>query len=254
MRSGNIQQARKHFLTVISHPESSFTERAIINAAGISFDLKEYREALRHYTHLSEYSETPANINMAIIAMMRCEVYLGDDRRIITAAQNVLKLDKLTDDVRDEANHAIAVSAQRSKQNQLAGETFAKLRNSKNSEFAAQARYYEIENLFAEKNYNEAEKKIFEFISETPSSEYFLAKCYLLWGEIYAERGNFLQAKQTFQSVIDNYDNENDDIIEIAQRGLQNVLDRETKLRAEEDKRRAAEAGEEDKIFLPDEF
>jgi TolA-binding protein len=254
MRSGNVQQARNHFLTVVSHPESNFTEGSLINAARISFDLKEFQEALKHYTQLSEYSENTANINMAIIAVMRCEIRLGDDKRILTAAQNVLKLDKLTDDIQDDANHAIAESAQRLGQNQLAKETFAKLRNSKNSEYAAQARYFEIEDLFVEKKYDEAEKKIFEFINETPSNDYFLAKCYLLWGRIYAERGNFLQAKQTFQSIIDNYDNEDDDIIETAKREHQNILDREAKLRAEEDRRRAEEAGEEDEIILPDDF
>ncbi|MDR0437541.1 MAG: tetratricopeptide repeat protein [Bacteroidales bacterium] len=254
MRSGNVQQARKHFLTVISLPISNFTERSIISAAKISFDLQDFQQALKLYTMLSEFSENTANINMAIIAIMRCEMRLGNDERILAAAQNVLKLDKLTDDIRDEANHAIATSAQRLGQNLLAREAFAKLRNSKNSEFAAQARYFEIEELFANKEYELAEKKIFEFISETPSSDYFLAKTYLLWGSIYAERGNFLQARQTFQSIIDNYDNENDDIIETAKRRLQNVLDKEAQLRDEEDRRRAEDAGEEDFIMLPDDF
>jgi tetratricopeptide (TPR) repeat protein len=254
MRSGNMQQARKHFLSVISHPESVFTERSIVSAAKISFDLQDYEHALKLYTQLSEYSEIPANITMAIIAIMRTEIRLNNDRRVITAAQNVLKLDRLTDDIRDEAHHAIATSAQRLGQRQLASETFAKLRNSKNSEFAAQARFFEIETLFNNAEFDLAEKKIFEFISETPSSQYFLARCYLIWGEIYAERGNFLQAKQTFQSIIDNYDNPNDGVIEMAQQKLQNVLDKEAELRAEEDRRRAEEAGDEDEIALPDEF
>jgi tetratricopeptide (TPR) repeat protein len=254
MRSGNMQQARKHFLSVISHPESVFTERSIIHAARISFDLKDYEQALKLYTQLAEYSEIPANINMAIIAIMRTEIRLNNDRKIITSAQNVLKLNQITDDIRDEANHAIATSAQRLGENQLAAETFAKLRNSKNSEFAAQARFFDIETLFNNGEFDLAEKKIFEFISETPSSQYFLARCYLIWGSIYAERGNFLQAKQTFQSIIDNYDNQTDGIVETAQRLFQNILDKEAELRAEEDRRRAEEAGEEDEILLPDEF
>jgi TolA-binding protein len=254
MQSGNMQDARKHFLSVISHPESVFTERSINSAARISFDLEDYREALRLYTYLSEYSEIPANISMATIAILRTEIRLNNDRKIIVAAQNVLNLERLTDDIRDEANHAIATSAQRLGEKQLALETFAKLRNSRNSEFAAEARFFEIQNLFDSGNFDEAEKKIFEFISETPSSQYFLARCYLVWGAIYAERGNFLQAKQTFQSIIDNYDNETDGVIETAQRKLQNILDKEAELRAEEDRRRAAEADEEELIALPDEF
>jgi TolA-binding protein len=254
MRSGNMQAARKHFLSVISHPKTIFTERSIVSAAKISFDLKDYQQALKLYTHLAEHSEIPANINMAIIAIMRTEIRLNNDRKIIIAAQNVLKLERVTDDIRDEANHAIATSAQRLGEKQLATETFARLRNSKNSEFAAEARFFEIESLFNNGNFDEAEKKIFEFISETPSSQYFLARCYLIWGAIYRERGNFLQAKQTFQSIIDNYDNETDGIIETAQRMFQNVINKEAELRAEEDRKRAMEADDEELIMLPDEF
>ena len=253
MRSGNVQQARQHFLAVISHPESIYTERSIISAAKISFDLNDYQEALRLYTHLAEYSEIPANINMAVIAIMRSEIRLKNDRRILIAAQNVLSINQLTDDIRDEANHAIATSAQRLGEKELATETFAKLRNSRNSEFAAQARFFEIQSLFESNEFDLAEKKIFEFISETPSSQYFLAKNYLLWAAIYTERGNFLQAKQTLQSIIDNYEG-NDDIIETAQRDFQVILDKEAELRAEEDRRRAEEADDDELILLPDEI
>ncbi len=252
-RSGNQREARRYFLEVISHPESFFTERSRIAAARISYDLQEYDQALKLYSDIAEYSENSANVNMAVIAMMRCEIHLKDDKRILVSAQNVLKQAKLADDVRDVANHAIATSAQRLGQDALAKETFAKLTHSKNSEYAAQARYYHIETLFAEKDYDGAEKKIFEFIGETPSSEYFLAKSYLLWGAIYAERGNFLQAKQTFQSIIDNYVGE-DDIKATAERGFADVLEREEQLRAEEEARRAEEAGEEEEIALPDDI
>jgi TolA-binding protein len=249
LRNGHAQQALNYFLAVIAHPESFYTERSILHAARISYELKDYQQALKLYTQLSTYSENTANVNMAAIAVMRCEVRLGDDEQVLTAAQNVLQLDKLTDDIRDEANHTIATSALRLGQDQLAKETFAKLLKSKNSEYAAQARYYEIERLFAAKDYDQTEKKIFEFISETPSSNYFLAKCYLLWGAIYAEKGNLLQAKQTFQSVIDNYEGD-DDIIETAKRGYQNVLDKEAKLKVDEDKNRAAQADKEDEISV----
>ncbi|MDR2907050.1 MAG: tetratricopeptide repeat protein, partial [Bacteroidales bacterium] len=229
-------------------------ERAIINAAKISYDLKDYEQALKLYQQLAEYSEHTPNINMAIIAVMRCQIRLGKDSDIVKSAQNVLALASLTDDVKDEANHAIAVSAQRLGEDDLAKETFDKLLNSKNSEYAAQARYYDIEKLFVAQSYDTAEKKIFEFISETPSSDYYLAKSYLLWGAIYAERGNFLQAKQTFQSIIDNYTGE-DDVIDVAKRGYQDVLDKEARLKEMEDEKRAAEAAvEEDIIPLPDEI
>jgi len=254
MRGGHMRQALAHFSTVIERPESVFTERAILNAARISFDLNEFQEASRLFRLLAERSEVPANITMAILAVMRSEMRLGNDEKIIEASRNVLTLEQLSDDIRDEARHAIAVSAQRLGQNDVAAETFALLRNSRNTEFAAQARYFEIQSLFADNQFDLAEQRIFEFISEVPSSQYFLARSYIVWGKIYAERGNFLQARQTFQSIIDNYDVEGDGVIKTSRRELQNVLDREAELRREEDLRRATEGADEDEILSIHDF
>ena len=57
-------------------------------------------------------------------------------------------------------------------------------------------------------------EKVIEKIVADASSDYWLAYSFILWADIYYARGNNLQAKQTLQSIIDNYDGE--DLIAVA--------------------------------------
>ena len=57
------------------------------------------------------------------------------------------------------------------------------------------------------KDYRKTEKLIENIVSDA-SSDYWLAYSFILWADIYYARGNNLQAKQTLQSIIENYDGE----------------------------------------------
>ncbi len=46
----------------------------------------------------------------------------------------------------------------------------------------------------------------FEFIDEFSSYDYWLAKSFILLADIYTITGDLFQAKQTLQSIIDNYE------------------------------------------------
>ena len=62
----------------------------------------------------------------------------------------------------------------------------------------------------------------FESITAAPVSDYWLAKSFILWADIFHARGNNLQAKQTLQSIIDNYDGE--DLVGVARQKLDAIV------------------------------
>jgi len=66
-------------------------------------------------------------------------------------------------------------------------------------------------------------------ITVSPVSDYWLAKSFILWADIYYKAGNKLQAKQTLQSIIENYDGE--DLIAEAQTKYDNIIAEENKAR-----------------------
>ena len=69
--------------------------------------------------------------------------------------------------------------------------------------------------------YDKAEK-IIESIVADASSDYWLAYSFILWADVYYARGNSLQAKQTLQSIIDNYDGE--ELVGVARQKLAAIV------------------------------
>jgi hypothetical protein len=63
--------------------------------------------------------------------------------------------------------------------------------------------------LFADGKPDQAEQ-IIEEVVNNPGSDYWLAQSFILWAKIFHQRGNDVQARQTLQSIIDNYEVEND--------------------------------------------
>jgi hypothetical protein len=55
-----------------------------------------------------------------------------------------------------------------------------------------------------------------------------------LWADIYYAAGNKLQAKQTLQSIIENYDG--DELVEMAQQKYDSIVNEENKVREEREK------------------
>ena len=68
-------------------------------------------------------------------------------------------------------------------------------------------------------------ERVIESITAAPVSDYWLAKSFILWADIFHARGNNLQAKQTLQSIIDNYDG--DDLVQVALQKRNAILEEE---------------------------
>ena len=68
----------------------------------------------------------------------------------------------------------------------------------------------------------QAESQCWDVIKKKSSSDYWIAKSYLLLADIYEAQNDWFQAKATLQSVIDNYKG-NDDIIPYAKKEMEEV-------------------------------
>ena len=105
-------------------------------------------------------------------------------------------------------------------------EEFKKLTNAKNTEYASEAQYTLAEIQYNNGQLDESEKIILE-ITSNPSSEFWLAKAFILWADIFKERGNKIQAKQTLQIIIDNYEGDQS-IIDEAQNKLNEINNKQS--------------------------
>jgi tetratricopeptide (TPR) repeat protein len=70
--------------------------------------------------------------------------------------------------------------------------------------WGAEARYEIANCYFAQNNLTAAEKAGLEVIKVTGSQDYWVAKAYILLGDVYMKQKDYFNAKATYQSVADN--------------------------------------------------
>jgi TolA-binding protein len=80
----------------------------------------------------------------------------------------------------------------------------------------AESKYRVAEIYFSRKDYENAEKEIVNFSDKTTPHQYWMAKSFILWSDIFVIKGNNFQAIQTLQSIIDYYENTDDGILSLA--------------------------------------
>ena len=206
-RTGLNENALPHYEAVAVTGKNKYTEKSLYNGANIAYSLGDYRKALSLYTQLMQTSEGDNSRLQSRIGVLRCNVKIGDRVSISHAADNLLSESKITEELKEEALICKARSYYADRLTDTAAMLYRQLTSSSNGDYNGEACYILAEILFDQQDLAGAEKAIESIVSD-PHSDYWLAKSFILWADIYYARGNALQAKQTLQSIIDNYDGE----------------------------------------------
>ena len=133
----------------------------------------------------------------------------------------MMREDKATTEMKEEAARAMARVCFDSRDLDSAYAHYAFIARSANGEYNGEARCRQAEILMLNNKFDQAER-IIEGVVRDASSDYWLAYSFILWADIYYSRGNNLQAKQTLQSIIDNYDGE--ELLAVARQKLAAII------------------------------
>lgn len=224
-------------------------ETATRKLADMCYADKEYNPALGYYRKLKQISTDQAQTVAAKVGEMRCLRVLGQSKELVESALDVIRQYGVSEQEIEEARYMIAQTAPSIGETELAMQQYEVLAKSQNPDYSSPARYALLEQRVKSGLYEEAERMIFDYISQSSMTEYYLVKTYLLWADIYYQKGNVLQAKQTLQSIIDNY--EGDDLKEIASRKLDMIGQRENADLENEEEMRSSRYEEPEEIVLP---
>ena len=82
--------------------------------------------------------------------------------------------------------------------------------------------YYLIEALFEAGDTEAAEKAVFAYSERSPRA-YWLARAFLILGDIYVAKGDTFQARATYQSIADGYSPADDGIVDEAKARIQKL-------------------------------
>ncbi len=221
-RAGRTADALLGYDYVVNKPKSEFTEKALLNAGTINFDLKDYVKAIEYFTKLENAAEYRSNITVARTGIMRSYYALNDYPKSVEAAVKLLATEKLDDQMKAESYLIMAKSALSIDSIGKAIYAFDNVIKYNKGEMAAEAKYNLAYIQYKLGNYPVAEKSCFDIIGQV-QYDYWLAKTFILLSDIYMKTNNVFQAKHTLQSIIENYKGE--DLLQIATEKLKIITD-----------------------------
>jgi TolA-binding protein len=227
----NFVDALTNFEYVLSIPKSEFTESAMLKAATIAYELADYETSLDYFSKLETNAENKLNVIEAHYGLMKCNYLLQNYEGAMAAAYKLLAAEKLSDEMKLEALVIKANSLYQSDEMLLAKSAFKEIIEFSQGAAGAEAKYMEAKIEYQISDLDEAEKNVFELINQYAPYDYWVANGFILLSDIYLKKENVFQAKETLQSIIDNY--EGAELKEIAMNKLQDILDQEAALEVE---------------------
>jgi len=225
LRLGNVDRALEGYNFVLTNARSKYTENALKRAGEINFDNGNYAAARENFNQLELNADYRENLTIAYEGQMECNYQLGYYRQAMDASRKLLTRDKLNNEQVLAAHFILAKSALAIDSMSVARVEFEKTIELSDGERGAEAKYMLAAIQYTLKNYVRAEEMIFELANEFPAYEYWKAKGFIMLADIYAINGNTFQAKQTLQSIIDNYPGE--DLRDVAGQKLITILRQE---------------------------
>ncbi len=226
-RNKQYEAALTGYDFVIAQPKSSFTEKSLLNAGIINYRLKKYDKALVDFERLESTAEVKDNILAAQAGQMRCNFKLNQFDKTISSAEKIISSESTDKDLINEAHLLSGKSALEKNDLTKAKSELTIVSKRTNSEMTAEARYDLALIEYLMTNYKESEKIIQEIQKLIPTYDYWIAKGFILLGDNYLALKDTFQAKETYKSIVENYQKDPadaDDLKTIAQQKLDAIV------------------------------
>lgn len=215
LRSGNNDLAIVTLSTLAERPRSQYTERVLDKLSTLCFEKKEYAAAAKAYRALSEIVEGDEAKTAALEGYVRSTIESADNEAIVEMSDYVATRSTSGKAWR-EARYAHATVLTAKGESGEAMKIYEELSREPKSREGAEAAYRIIAAAFENKQYDKAEKLIFALADSETQQSFFLAKSFIVLGDIYVVRGDTFQARATYQSVADGYTPLDDGVVDEA--------------------------------------
>ena len=222
-KAGNYSEANEHYTYVGSQPNNIFSEQSLSRASELTFNEKNYEKALNLFNRLEAVSNSKWNVLKANVGQMRCYFILDQFQNAISAGEKVKKSDVANDALLREANYTNGKCYYQLENLNMALNAFKNVATDTKSEQGAEAKYLVADIYYRQNKKTEAENEIDDFITKGTPYLYWLGKSFLLLSDIYQDTNRNFDAKHTLMSLIENYNNQTDGIIDEASAKLAKI-------------------------------
>ena len=215
-------QACDYYKKVLNSKDDSYMELSSINLAKLTYELERYEESFDAYSYLNTIAVLPNSNYISVLGMMRTsyklKLYSESERYSKVVLENV----KTDDKIKLEAKYILAKSYLGTSQRKEAFVILNELSQNPQTAEGAEAAYLIVKEKFDRGVFDEVETSVYAFAEKEGINQYWLAKCFILLGDSFVEKEDFVQARATFESVLNGYTPENnDDIISLVKEKLE---------------------------------
>jgi len=220
--TGHPKEALHDLNIILNDWTSQYTEKTLLTVAALYLSLKEYNEAIVHLKKLELVSEYRKNYGYAVTNLMICYFEIGDFEQVAKYAKLIKNYDRSSEeDIAKAHLYGARAMLQEGKEEPGMKELSLAALKSKTA-VGAEARYRMGQLQYQNKEYDKAQEMAFDVINNMGSYDYWVAKSFILLADAYAGKGDKLQARKTLESIIKNYEEE-DDVIPSAKERLQKL-------------------------------
>ena len=223
---GEKEKAVEHYAVAAAGDTAySFSEMARLRYADLSYSLERYQDAYKGYEALLAMARMDPNKQSARLGMMRSAYRSKDYAAAIAAADAVSAQRGLSATLKDEAVYVKAKSSLATSNRDQAFRLFRQLAVDPSSAIGAESEYMLIQNLYDSGKFDAVGEEVYSFSQKAGDQSYWLARAYIVLGDSFSERGQYTQAKATFESIRDGYEPERgaDDILDSVKMRLERL-------------------------------
>lgn len=221
-RTGHPKEALHDLNIILNDWTSPYTKNTLLTVAALYLNLEEYNEAIVHLKKLELTSEYKENYGYAVTNLMICYFEIGDLDQVAKYVNLIKDYDRSSEEDMAKAHlyGARAMLLEGDVEPAMKELNLAALKSQ--TAVGAEARYRVGQLQYEDKEYDKAQETAFDVINNMGSHNYWVARSFILLADAYAGKGDDFQAKSTLESVIENYE-EDDDVIPSAKERLQKL-------------------------------
>ena len=211
-----LEEAAACYKKVMDAPDAgSFAESAALNYAEISYKIENYRDAIKGYEYLEKITKFEETVVKALAGEIRSYFNNREYSSAVSRSEQMLDENSAGQKEKNEALYYKGKSLLALGERNRAMDSFKKIAGDPSTEMGAEAAYLIIKNSFDNGQFANVEKQVFALSKSKTPQTYWLAKSFIILGDSYSEQGKKEQAKATYESIRDNYEAKNDDILNI---------------------------------------
>ncbi|GAA4780416.1 tetratricopeptide repeat protein [Olivibacter ginsenosidimutans] len=221
-KTGHPKEALHDFNIILNDWTSAYTERTLLSVSSLFLEQKQYNEAIAPLKKLELTAEYKSHYGFAISNLMVAYFNIHDFDNTLMYAKYVKEYEKSSAEDKAKANLYAAKAYMLKGDLTTARKELDEAVKTSQTIVGAEAKYNIGKLQYEAGEYKAAQTTAFDLIKNMPSYDYWVAKSFILLADCYVKLKDEFQAKSTLQSIIENYEGD-DDIIPTAKEHLEKI-------------------------------